>query len=449
MRNDTAVLHRRLQRPHYADHAVGSTIYRDHFEGAGIIDLSSGAGVSGLGHSCNAVKRAMMHQINQVPYLHSGTWTVNKTEALAEQLIGMVMESANSTTRNWRQGAAFFLNSGAEAVEAACKVASQYFREIGNNHVPMFCARQHSYHGNTLFTLALGDHPRKSYYAGQLPHEERVFRFPAFMPSRAIQPVDYVTYTRQALEALELKLQMLHATSTPAIVVVEPIGGMAIGIEPATTEYLTTLRDICTRYHALLIYDEVLSGNYRTGHLFAWQHYARKATEELDPDIVVTGKGLTAGYFPMSAVLVSGRIVDAIANGSHKLWHSTTNQNHPIGTAAGFAALGQYHQHRDQIEFIKQWIEQTAIPTLLQGPACVEQVIGLGAIYGIRLTANRGGLHQEVQTKGLNEGVAVYTDGATINGQGNFLLLAPPYVTPQNELNSGLAGLIRALNRVN
>lgn len=398
----SSVFYRDLRSPpEYANCARGEEILI-HSGRERLVDLSSGAGITCLGHSCLEVKSAMYRQIEDEPYVHSMNFTHPNAEILAEKLLELVTRDYIS---KFIGGRVFFLNSGAEAVEAACKLAAQYGQERGKLE-PAYIARAHSYHGNTMFTMGLGDHPRKSLYP-YIPNPV-CFRMAPFALSWG---------KTDSLKELNLALESSFHGKQP-IVVVEPIGGTTLGIEPPTSDYITALIGMCEKNNAVLVFDEVLSGNFRTGSLFAYQHYT-----DLEPDIICVGKGLTAGYFPLSAVIVSKKIVDQINAGSAKLWHSTTNQNHPIGCAAGVAALDVYR--RRPMGRLSSWIEQARY--YLLSAKCIEGVVGVGTLWGIRLDRDLPGYHLKVRQLARQNGLAVYTEGQTVDGKGNFVLLAPPY----------------------
>jgi hypothetical protein len=353
----------------------------------------------------------MREQIAECPYLHSGSFTHHKIEELAAQLLATMQHPS------FEGGAVMFLNSGAEAVEAACKLAIQYFAERKAG-MPYLYAREGSYHGNTLFTLALGDHPRRHSWTVYLPHGY-IRRLPLFDPQDPNQ--DEFGALERAGEA-----------KLPFVVVIEPVGGTTVGIIPPAPDYLARLRAICTRYGALLIYDEVLCGNNRFRTFFAHNSYAG----EVAPDICCIGKGLTAGYFPLSAVICSSQVVRALAEGSQRLWHSTTNQNHPIGCAAGVEALKQYNYFSKQRQTLV-WFLAQEVRKLRDYPG-IESVGGAEMLYGLRL-------HKEypqelVREIALRNGVALYGDSTC-----NMVLLAPPYCITVDELQEACGTLGKVL----
>lgn len=421
----TAVLHRNLRQPEIADDANRDVIFNGMGEGR--IDISSGAGVTCFGYSHPAITQAMKDQINRVTYVHSEQWTTLGAEALAELLIETATSGASGPSgHQFLDGRVMFLNTGAEAVEAACKLAAQYFKEVNLPGSVLFMGREHSYHGNTYFTMALGDSPRKAPYQR---FSEKVHHF----PMGAI-----------GLRELERHFKKHQG---PKVVVIETIGGTACGIEPTTVEYLAELRQICNRRGALLIYDEVLCGNYRTGEMWAWQHYARQRPDlDIAPDMIAMGKGLTGGYFPLSAVVVDGRIISAIARGSGRLWHSTTNQNHPIGCAAGVAAMQLFKECRTEIRMLCDVTERVYIPELLAPGSSIQSARGVGTLWGLQYESNRAGLYDKLRAQAWEQGLAIYGGGGYMDGFGNFILFAPPYNMGQPDMHKAL-GILRDLGK--
>jgi adenosylmethionine-8-amino-7-oxononanoate aminotransferase len=218
-------------------------------------------------------------------------------------------------------------------------------------------------------------------------------------------------------------------------VVIETIGGTTLGIAPTTPGYLAAVRKIVDQHEGVLIYDEILSGNYRTSYLMAWHHYQGLTLQNCAPDIAVMGKGITAGYFPMSCVVVNPRIKNVLEEkAGTSLGHTSTNQNHPIGCAAVSAAMRLYDQLRSVMIDMNRAIQIEIAPALRQCKH-VQSVQGEGTLWGISLDPERKGAHLKVKEHLFAHGVSAYTDGGTINGKGNMVLFAPPYTTSESELN--------------
>lgn len=239
-------------------------------------------------------------------------------------------------------------------------------------------------------------------------------------------------YADECLGPLEHALQVCADDNRPAVVIIEPIAGMALGIEPATVAYLRKLRAITRKYGAILIYDEVLSGNWRTGYAYAWQMYQVNSKADVSPDIVAIGKGLANGCVPLSAVVISSGI--RMAMKSRKLWHSSTFQNHVYSCAIGLQVQKMQLDIAKQRGELFETMTVEALPALRKVPGIVA-VEGMGLLYGIRLDPDNPGLHMRARAALLEQGVNVYTDGQTLEGgRGNTLMLAPPYVMTRDDL---------------
>lgn len=436
----TDVLHRNLTNaPPAALRSAGRHILHTDVEATmqglpistAYFDLSSGAGVTGLGHSNIYVKEAMIEQIHRMPYVHAGQWTSSEIEAAGSAILSRAGD-------RFAAGGVTFFSGGAEAVEAACKITMQ-FCAVTDRPPAMFISRQHSYHGGTMFTLKLGDHPRRV----QTHHQRSIqanhlYRFDAFAPhlintnpSSAVWEECEAASLRSLADALEI-VRSRHATP---VVVMEPIGGTAAMIAPPTVSYLEGVRTLANKHGAVLIYDEILGGNFRTGHLMSWQFYQQVTDISIAPDIAVVGKGITAGYFPMSAVLVSEAMRHYLASSDHqpRLWATATNQNHPIGAAAVTAAMEQYDNMLCAVGELSQHMIDFA--KSMRRLDQVHSVQGVGTLYGVSLDPKAHGLHSVAKRQLFDLGVVAYTDGGTIKGEGNMVLVAPPFGTTPRDLN--------------
>jgi len=387
-----------------------------------VLDISSGAGVTSFGHSAPGIKDAIVKQVMTMPYAHSGQWTAPIIEDAGRAIL------VRSGPR-FSMGGVTFYSGGSEAVEAALKFGVQILSR-DQRHTPIL-SRRHSYHGNTLGALMVSDHPRCGFVdtawfpGGYNNQSQNDFRFNAFTPSLVGQPEGIRLHEREAIWSLEGKLKRCYEDfDAKAIVLIETIGGTTLGIEPPTIAYLTGVRSMCDAYDAILIHDEVLSGNYRTGHLLASSRYGLMGDCNVAPDIAVLGKGITGGYFPMSAVVLSSRS-RAIMEHCGKIAHTSTNQNHPIGCAAVVAAMDAYDNALPMIRALSKHLETEIMPRL----ACVKHVhsvSGVGTLWGVRFDPEKDGLHLEVKRQLMAAGISCYTDGNMVDGKGNMLLFAPP-----------------------
>jgi hypothetical protein len=404
----------------------------DGTENRAVLDMSSGAGVTCLGHSAQSIKDAMVEQIQTMPYTHSAQWTSHVVEQAAQ----LLLDEAGVA---FMQGAVTFYSGGSEAIEAACKLAAQIIDYENPGRPIVFVGRKHSYHGNTAFALALGDHPRKAALSRSRSWSGiGCERFEAFASQ-------YDMSGPNSLDSLADLLMRHHQRGARCVVVIEPVGGTTIGIAHSSPEYLAGVRALCSSHNAILIHDEVLCGNYRTGFLLASQYYQSQNREDCMPDIAVLGKGITGGYFPMSAVMLSSALHARFPK--HKessLWHTSTNQNHPIGAAAINAAIPLYRSYLNDAIPELSWMIVDSQTTLLADDSPVIAMTGVGTLWGLHFDPHVGGLHRVYKDAMMVKGVACYSEGGTIEGAGHMWMLAPP-LTLRREQFASIVGAVLAL----
>ena len=227
----------------------------------------------------------MADQMGKVGYVHGTQFTTQSIEEYAEALGEILPEGLEKI---------YFLSGGSEAVEAAIKLARQYYLESGQSQRWRVVARWHSYHGNTLGALSLTGR-----IGARRPYLPLLIDFPHFPPPYCYRCPFGLTYPECELEcakALEHVIQM-EGPETISAVILEPIIGATIGAVVPPDGYLSLIRKTCEQYGILLIDDEVMAGMGRTGKWFAVEHW------DVRPDIMVLGKGMSGGYFPLSAMI--------------------------------------------------------------------------------------------------------------------------------------------------
>ena len=283
-----------------------------------MLDASGGAAVSCLGHQHPRVIAAMKRQADKLAYAHTGFFTSEPAEELAERLVGHEPGGLAYV---------YYVSGGSEAVEASIKIARQYFIECGQPQRAHFIARRQSYHGNTLGALSAGGNAwRREPYApllsGAFSHVT-----PAFAYHEKRDDELEAGFTARLAAELEAEFQRL-GPDTVAAFIAEPVVGATAGCATAPEGYFRAVRDICNRHGALLIFDEVMCGMGRTGTLHAWEQ------EGVAPDIQAIAKGLGGGYQPIGAMLANARVVDTIRDGSGAFQHGHTYLGHPMACAA-------------------------------------------------------------------------------------------------------------------
>jgi adenosylmethionine-8-amino-7-oxononanoate aminotransferase len=409
-------------------------------DGKRYIDASGGAAVSCLGHGHARVTAALKAQAEQLAYAHTSFFTTEPAEALADHLIARAPEGIDQV---------YYVSGGSEAVEAALKMARQYFLEIGQPSRRHFIARWQSYHGNTLGALAVGGNRwRRKAFEPLLTDCEHVSPCYAYRDRGADESEE--AYVARLADELEATVQRLGPETVIGFVA-EPVVGATMGAVPPVPGYFQAIREICDRHGMLLILDEVMCGMGRTGTLFACEQ------EAVRPDLVTVAKGLGAGYQPIGAVLVGRPIFDAIVTGSGALLHGHTYMGHPIACATALA-VQQTLEDEQLLGRVK--VEGARLRGLLDerfgDHSHVGDIRGRGLFLGLELVADRATkrpfapearLHARIKAEAQARGLLCYTMGGTIDGsRGDHLLLAPPFVVTRDVQEQIVARLAQAID---
>lgn len=392
------------------------------------IDASGGAAVSCLGHGHPAVTQALHQQLDKLAYAHTGFFTTEAAEKLGDRLIEDAPKGMSHV---------YLVSGGSEAVEAALKMARQYFTERGETGRRHIIARRQSYHGNTLGALATGGNAwRRAPFSPLLietHHIDPCFAYRFQEPGETD-----AAYGRRAADALEAKILELGADSVLAFVA-ETVVGATAGAVPPAPGYFKRIREICDRYGVLLILDEVMCGMGRTGTLHACEQ------EGIAPDLMTIAKGLGGGYQPIGAVLLGKHIYDAFANGSGFFQHGHTYMAHPMACAAGLAV--QETIRRDNLLANVQSMGallQRRLGERFGNHPHVGDIRGRGLFQAVELVEDRSTKapfdparkpHAKVKKAAMARGLMVYPMGGTIDGQrGDHVLLAPPFIVTADQI---------------
>jgi len=437
----THIIHRSL-RIQPASAVSGKGIWIQDSQGRSYIDASGGAAVTSLGHGQPDVLAAMHAQIDQLAYAHTSFFTTQVAEDLADELVRTAPAGMSHV---------YLVSGGSEAMEAALKMARQYFVEIGQNQRSHFIARRQSYHGNTLGVLAVGGNEwRRAPFAPLLVPATHVS--PCY-PYRE-QPADETDEQYVARLANELEAAILAQGADRIIgFVAETVGGATAGVLTPVPGYFKAIRAVCDKYGVLLILDEVMCGMGRTGTLYASEQ------EGVTPDLVAIAKGLGGGYQPIGALLAQKKIVDAMSAGSGFFQHGHTYLGHPVACAAALAV--QTVIKRDgllaQVQHNGVAFENILKEHFKDHPY-VGDIRGRGFFWGIELVQDRESkvpfdptlqLHARIKKTALSNGLLSYPMGGTVDGRkGDHILLAPPFITTQNELHEIASRLRTAIDQV-
>jgi adenosylmethionine-8-amino-7-oxononanoate aminotransferase len=409
-------------------------------DGKRYIDASGGAAVSCLGHGHPDVLAALRKQLDALAYAHTAFFTTEIAERLADRLI----EDAPTGVDH-----VYLVSGGSEAIEAALKMARQYFVEIGQPQRRRVIARRQSYHGNTLGALATGGNAlRRAQFQPLLIETSHIDPCYAYRWQKSGEAD--ADYAARAAQALEDKILEIGADQVIAFVA-ETVVGATAGAVPPVADYFKRIRAICDRYGVLLILDEVMCGMGRTGTLHACEQ------EGVTPDLMAIAKGLGGGYQPIGAVLLAERIFSAFAEGSGAFQHGHTYMGHPMAAAAALAV-------QDVIRRDRLLANVAAMGALLQrrlgerfaNNAFVGDVRGRGLFQALELVADRDSkrafdpalrIHQRVKHEAMARGLMVYPMGGTIDGaRGDHVLLAPPFIVEAQQVETIVERLGEALD---
>jgi adenosylmethionine-8-amino-7-oxononanoate aminotransferase len=405
------------------------------------LDASGGAAVSCLGHSDAGVRAALHDQLDRLAFAHTGFFTTEAAERLADRLVTHAPAGIDRV---------YLVSGGSEAVEAALKLARQYFLEIGQPTRHRVIARRQSYHGNTLGALAAGGNAwRRAQFAPLLVETTHIA--PCYVYRDRAEDESPEAYGQRVANELEAEILRLGPETVMAFIA-EPVVGATAGAVPAVPGYFRRIREICDTYGVLLILDEVMCGMGRTGHLFACEE------DGVAPDMLAIAKGLGAGYQPIGALLCTGTIYDAIAAGSGFFQHGHTYMGHAMAAAAANAVL-EAILGRDLLPRVRAQGEKldARLRARLGQHAHVGDIRGRGLFRGIELVADRETkapfdparkLHARIKAEAMAQGLMCYPMGGTIDGQrGDHILLAPPFIIEDAQLDELTDKLGTALDR--
>jgi adenosylmethionine-8-amino-7-oxononanoate aminotransferase len=435
----TRVFHRN-PRAHYPVAVRGDGAYVIDRDGKRYLDASGGAAVSCLGHSDAAVVRAVQEQIARLPFAHTSFFTNEPMEALADALVARAPASLQKV---------YFVSGGSEAMEAALKLARQYFVERGEPQRRHVIGRRQSYHGNTLGALAVGGNQwRRRQFEPLLVDVTHVSPCYAYRGKAAGETDD--AYGKRLAAELESEIQRLGAQAVIAFVA-ETVVGATLGAVTPVPGYFKRVREVCDRYGVLLILDEVMCGMGRCGTLWSFEH------EGVVPDLVAVAKGLGAGYQPIGAVLVSGEIYDRIVSGSGFFQHGHTYLGHAVACAGALAVQRRLHEDGllARVNPLGARLEERLRAAFCAHPH-IGDIRGRGLFWGLELVADKASkspfepefrVHARVKEAALEAGLMCYPMGGTLDGvRGDHVLLAPPFIVDERQIDEMVSMLGTAID---
>ncbi|KAI1378846.1 pyridoxal phosphate-dependent transferase [Hypoxylon crocopeplum] len=433
----SAILHRSLEKT-YPTALKGDGVYLLTADGRRILDGSSGAAVSSIGHGNSEVIEAICAQARQLAFAHTSFFTSDPAEELAR----LIMERSDGAFSK-----VVWLSSGSEAVESALKIARQYHVYRGEPDRVNIVGRMDSYHGNTLGALAAGNNPgRRRIYEPMLsPAFHHVSRCFYDADGKGLSEEEYEDQRINEYEAEFLRL----GPHTVAAVILEPVVGATLGSVPATKNYLSRLSELCKRYGILTIFDEVMCGIGRVGTYHAWQSFGSTS-----PDLQTVAKGLGAGYQPLSAVLIGKTVCDTFlehSKGPQAFLSGHTFQGHSIGCSSSLTV--QKIIVRDGLVSNCQRMGEVLHATLKASlPSSFFEhggsLRGLGLFrtvdFGKMGGAFGGPLAKEVSLKAFDLGAAVYLCSSAVDA----ILICPPFIITETETKELARIFVEALEAV-
>jgi adenosylmethionine-8-amino-7-oxononanoate aminotransferase len=435
---DSHVFYRKLTREHpRIVRGEGCYLYDD--TGRRYLDGCGGAYVANVGHGVGEIAEALACQAGQIAYVSGTAFTHDAVEQLAAEIARLCPGDLDLV---------YPLGSGSEAVEAALKLARQYWVEFGHPGKHKVLAFAPSYHGNTL--LALSASSREQYKAVYREWLVQIVRVPAPYPyhcechgQSSLCPV----CTGDAIEAAILR----EGPDSIAALIAEPVGGSSTGASVPAPDYWRRVRAICDRYGILLVADEVLTGAGRTGTWSALEQYG------VVPDIMVLGKGISGGYVALSVMVAPRRLVDPLARGSGSFLHAQTFSHHATACAAGVATLAYLKRHRlvERCAAMGKVMHERL--DRLRALPFVGDVRGRGLLAGIEFVEDKASrrpfpasVHfaDAFASGALELGLTVWPNAGQLpNGTGDLAMLAPPFVIDEEQIEEMVTLFGRAVER--
>ncbi len=423
----------------------GSGLYVYDTSGKRYLDASGGPAVYCLGHGHPEVTAAIVRQLERIAHGYRYTFSSDPLEELRE----LITRACATPDAASQLDSMVFVSGGSEAVESALKVALQYHSARGEMTRRRFIARRRSWHGNTLGALGVSDFlDRRGPFEGALVEASFVPQVSMYRPPPGVTPEALAAHAAAELEAEILRV----GPERVAAFIFEPVVGAAGGAVPPPPGYAQRVREICSRHGVLLIADEVMCGSGRTG---TWRALEQ---DGVVPDIMAVAKGLAGGYLPLGATVYSRAIAAALeaADGGPLTGH--TFSGHTAACAAGVAVQTIIARDRLLERVRRAGAEfQPALREALARYEAVGDVRGRGFLVGVELVRDRAtrapfpaarALAETIGQCAFEDELICYASGGNVDGiEGDIVLLAPPFIATDAELEEIIARFARAVGR--
>lgn len=400
----------------------GNGVYLEDIDGNTYLDAVSSWWVNLFGHSNQRINDALYKQANTLEHVIFANFTHKPAIELCEKIISISPDKLKKV---------FFGDNGSSAIEIALKLSFQYHQQIGETNKTRFVNISDAYHGETIGALSMGDVDLYS----------KVYK-PILLDSIKVEGPDCFrckfnkernTCNAECFVNMEEKIKVVH--DEVSAIIIEPLVQCAAGMKIYSPKYLVKLRELCDKYNINLIADEIAVGFGRTGNMFACNH------AKISPDIMCLSKGLTAGYMPLSLVLMSDKIYDAFYddyNTMKAFLHSHSYSGNPLGCSVAVETL-KIFEDEDIINKnkIKSKYLREKVESVLRDIPYVGEYRQLGMIGAIELVKNKETKEPFESEKrvGYNIYQKALKKGVLLRALGNIIYFMPPYVISEEEIN--------------
>lgn len=400
----------------------GKGVFLEDIEGKKYLDAVSSWWVNLFGHSNQRISDALYNQANSLEHVIFANFTHKPAIELCERIVSLTPDRLQKV---------FFGDNGSSAIEIALKLSFQYHQQIGKTKKTRFVNISDAYHGETIGALSMGDVDLYSkVYKPILLDSEKVEGPDCF---RCKYNKERNTCNAECFITMEEKIKQIH--QEVSAIIIEPLVQCAAGMKIYSPKYLVKLRELCDKYDINIIADEIAVGFGRTGKMFACEHAG------ISPDIMCLSKGLTAGYMPLSLVVMSNKIYDAFYDEYDTMkafLHSHSYSGNPLGCSIAVETLNIFededviNKNKIKSEYLRNKVESVLkeIPNVGE----YRQIGMIGAIELVKDKNTKEPIDYEKRV-GYNIYQKALKKGVLLRALGNIVYFMPPYVITEEEID--------------
>ncbi|MBP3041872.1 aspartate aminotransferase family protein [Bacillaceae bacterium Marseille-Q3522] len=417
-------------------HARGVYLYTT--DGKEFLDGCSGAINVNIGHGVMEIADIAFNQIKDVSFVYRTQFSNESAEKLAIKLVDKAPG----------MDFAFFVNSGSEATEGACRLAIQHWQEKSQPFKQKILSRKISYHGTTFGALSISGHFQRRYRFNYLLHDIPTIETPYCFKC----PFSLTKDSCGIKCAYDLeKVIKQHGSDSIAAFIVEPIVGASGAMITPPDGYYQIIKEICDKYNILFIVDEVMTGLGRTGRWFAIEHW------NVEPDIIVLGKGMSAGYSPIASILASKKVMQPLFHGSGINVYGHTYSGNPLSAAISLGVIN-FLEKKDILQKVNKLtaILDKYLENLQKKYPIIKDIRGKGLLKGLELEflqksseKEQKSLSQQLVDSAYREGLLIYPSCGVSNiNEGEAIIIAPPLTITEKELSILIQKLEKAFQNI-